>query len=360
MTISVGANTQGANATSASSLSIGSLTPDAGSDKRIIAVGFQHNTVPNATGALSATFGGSAMSKIAELDDDTDPSRTLAVFEHRIGSSTAAGTISFSSTTNALWCGIAFVLIGVPDDAEPIFNMATSLAALGLDFSAPGVLIDVAAVNSDSSATSDNVITIDGSQTLIRQQSRGVGGNNEGRLTVSCKSVAGGAQSGASSSPYSDGVAHIVVGYEEAGGGGAVLTPAGAMHGGSAAAALLRVRLGAASAWHAGAAGSAALRPRLGTASALHGQGASSPALALAGQLGIASARHAHAALPPMLDSAGLLGPQGAALPHGASSPVLSTAFVPPGVNGPVLKIGAERRAVCIRPDARVLNVHAA
>jgi len=218
MAITIGATTIGSTAASGTSINIGSLTPDAGSDKRVIAVGFKHGTVSGSSDPMSATFGGNAMSKIAEVDDPTDPRRVLAVFEYDIGSSTTAGDVVFTCSVSDRWSGIAYVVIGVPVSATPLSNTSTALSALSVTFAAAGLLLDFAAVNTDDSATSDNVITIDGAQTLIRSQNRGVGLSTEGRLTASYKSATSGSQSGANTSPFADGVAHIVVGYEEAGG----------------------------------------------------------------------------------------------------------------------------------------------
>ncbi len=357
MTISVGAANIGGSATGGASLDIGALTPDPGADKRVIAVAFRHGTTAGSSDSVSATFGGTAMTKVAEVSDPGDPRRVLAVFEHKIGSSTEAGGIVFTSPVSDRWCGVAFALIGVPDSAVPIFNASTTLSALALSFAGAGLLIDVAAVNTDDTSNTNNVITIDAEQTLIRSQNRGVGTNTEARLTVSCKTVMAGSRSGASSSPYSDGVGHIVVGYVE-GEGAAALAPAGAMHGQTATAPPLRVRIAPGSTHHGGAASAAMLAPRLAPAGGRHAQAATASGLTIAGSLAVASARHDHKTADVTLEARAPCLPASAHHPHRAGSPTLWGP--PPGARGPVLRVHAEARLAHINADARVLRINAA
>lgn len=219
MTISVGATT--GNTSAATTSTTGptlSFTPDAGANKRVIAAVWCYTTVGGATGPISCTFGGNAMTKRAEYDNASDPSGTLAVFEYDVGSSTSAGTVAPTSTASGRWNVVVFNLIDVPSQT-PVSNTAFGIGSLSVSFSGAGMLLDFAAVNTDDSSNTNNTITIDGAQTSIASSTRGSGTTTEGRLAASSKTVASGSQSGANSSPFTDGSGHVVLGYLDSVGG---------------------------------------------------------------------------------------------------------------------------------------------
>ena len=215
MAITPGAYTDGGlTATSGSKRTPDSFTPAAGANKRVLAVAANSATSGGTPYVITAQRNSVAMSMIGEVADATDPRRTLALFEAKIGSDVDAQSVSFSGTSG-YWNTLAWVVHDVPDHAVAKVNSAVSLAALSLDFDADGIMFDIAFSNVDTSGEANTEITIGGGQTLLRTANRGVGAGTETLLSVSYKSVAAGSASTSASVTNVDGTAHIVVGYDE-------------------------------------------------------------------------------------------------------------------------------------------------